>query len=184
MLEGDLGRFESDTRLHPETDEEAFERIARESTLEEQREIDARNARYKRNSTDEFVVTILVGERVPETVIARAINKPWGLKIETMQRHYGVELAAGRSRLLALAYSRMLRDIGTSKDNPGTNEGTRAAMFLINRLGGLIQDRNTGSQPSPNAEGVLNSPAAGEEVVFTFKAHQGIEWVNPMVDAA
>lgn len=96
----------------------------------------AREARYQRNKTDEFIVAVLTGERVPQEVIAKALNRPWGVSVETMLRHYAREVAVGKATLLTLAYGRLLREIGDGTvDNPGSKAaGTRAAIFIVERM--------------------------------------------------
>ena len=98
-----------------------------------------RPTRYHRNSADEFIVTVLAAERIPQEIIAKALNRPWGLSVETMIAHYPVELLAAKVSMLVLAYNRLLREIGNGTlENPGTKAGVRAAMFLINRIGGRL----------------------------------------------
>lgn len=101
-----------------------------------------RNARYERNKADEFVVTALIAENVSHETIARAINRPWGVKVETLKRHYARELLTGKVDLLANAHLR----VAATMANPAHRDSTKAAMFMVGRLGAQVAAKQTAMQ--------------------------------------
>lgn len=92
----------------------------------------ARPTRYVRNRDDEYLVVELSGAGVPLGAIAKVLNRPWGVDVKTLKRHYQLELQVGRARCLAAAYERILAAIN-SPDDP---DGLEAALFILDRHGG------------------------------------------------
>ena len=85
-----------------------------------------RPTRYVRNGDDAHLVIGLSSQAVPWHVIAKVLNRPWGVDVKTMKRHYREELAMGRASILVAAYTRIIAAI----DDP---DGLNAAFFLLKR---------------------------------------------------
>ena len=87
-----------------------------------------RPTRYVRNADDEHLVIGLSSQAVPWHVIAKVLNRPWGVDVKTMKRHYREELEMGRASILVAAYL----CLNAAIDGP---DGLTVAFFLLKRHG-------------------------------------------------
>lgn len=87
--------------------------------------------RYQPNETDRFIVSALAQDAVPHEVIARVVNKPHGISVDSLRYHFERELLTGRADLLMRAHVRLAATL----NDPGHKDSAKVAMFFVERLG-------------------------------------------------
>jgi hypothetical protein len=157
---------------------------------EEQEREDRRGIRYVPTEVDRYLVSCLSAEGFAEEVIARTLNRPHGVTVETLQRHYSRELIVGRADIMGRAHATMAVLMqGTSTvtiNGVPTTEMVKpevrlkAAHILASRTGMTLDKKGGGGEGGPFARAglKLGTPIGDIEFTLDIGEHEPLDTIT------